>query len=79
MQRVDSESRYGPIIGKRGKIYADTWAELKAELESGGVAARARADRLGVRAELLSVEVDSDDVDTELVSRLAGHAWGSRG
>jgi hypothetical protein len=72
MQRVDSESRYAPIIGKRGKIDAETWAELKAELESEAVAARASTDRLRVRAELLSVEVDSADVDTELVSRLAG-------
>lgn len=72
MQRVDSESRYAPTIGKRGKIDAETWAEPKAELESEAVAARASADRLRVRAELLSVEVDSADVDTELVSRFAG-------
>jgi hypothetical protein len=46
---------------KRVTIYANTWA----------VASRNRADQPRARAELLSVEVEAADVDTELVSRLA--------
>jgi DNA invertase Pin-like site-specific DNA recombinase len=56
---------------KRGHITSDEWHELRAEMEEEALAAHNRADQLRARAELLSVEVDAADVDTELVSRLA--------
>jgi hypothetical protein len=56
---------------RRGAITAEHWAELRGELESEAEAVRNRADQLRARAELLSVEVDAADVDTELVTRLA--------
>jgi hypothetical protein len=53
-----------------GKIDADDWNELRAELEEAQAASRAKAAQLRSRAEQIEAEAAQVDVEAQLVARL---------
>jgi site-specific DNA recombinase len=53
-----------------GKINADDWNELRAELEESQAASRNKAAQLRVRAKEIEAEAAQVDVETQLVARL---------
>jgi DNA invertase Pin-like site-specific DNA recombinase len=55
-----------------GKIGADDWNELRAELEEAQAASHAKAGQLRARASEIEAEAAQVDVETQLVARLGG-------